>query len=99
MARASDTNNSGNRRIMRFALLKLIRPTATAVMIVSLPAISFGMMGPIVTGYVMQLTGSFNGTFVLAGVLALIGAAATLTLTRQPVETQALMIHRAQVTA
>jgi ACS family glucarate transporter-like MFS transporter len=47
---------------------------------------SFGMMGPIVTGYVVSLTGSFNGSFVLTGVLALCGAAATLTMTRRPIE-------------
>jgi MFS family permease len=47
---------------------------------------SFGMMGPIVTGYVLALTGSFNGTFAVAGVLALIGAGATLTMTRRPIE-------------
>ena len=49
---------------------------------------SFGMLGPIVTGYVVQLSGSFNGTFVVTGVLALIGATATLTMTRHPVEAQ-----------
>jgi len=49
---------------------------------------SFGMLGPIVTGYVVQLSGSFNGTFVVTGVLALIGATATLTMTRQPVDAQ-----------
>jgi ACS family glucarate transporter-like MFS transporter len=47
---------------------------------------SFGMMGPIVTGYVVALTGSFNGSFVLTGILALCGAAATLTMTRRPIE-------------
>src|SRR5579872_4211768 len=47
---------------------------------------SFGMMGPIVTGYVVGLTGSFNGTFAVAGILALIGAVATLTMTRKPIE-------------
>lgn len=49
---------------------------------------SFGIMGPIVTGYVLQLTGSFNATFAVAGVLALCGAVATLTMTRQPIEAQ-----------
>jgi ACS family glucarate transporter-like MFS transporter len=44
------------------------------------------MMGPIVTGYVVGLTGSFNGTFAVAGILALIGAVATLTMTRRPIE-------------
>jgi nitrate/nitrite transporter NarK len=46
----------------------------------------FGIMGPIVTGYVIQLTGSFNATFVVAGALALYGAVCTLTMTRQPIE-------------
>jgi ACS family glucarate transporter-like MFS transporter len=49
---------------------------------------SFGIMGPIVTGYVLAITGSFNATFAVAGLLALIGAACTLTLTRQPIEPQ-----------
>jgi ACS family glucarate transporter-like MFS transporter len=47
---------------------------------------SFGMMGPIVTGYVVGLTGSFNVTFIVAGALALCGAVATLTMTRRPIE-------------
>jgi cyanate permease len=47
---------------------------------------SFGIMGPIVTGYVLALTGSFNATFAVAGVLALLGAVCTLTLTRQAIE-------------
>jgi ACS family glucarate transporter-like MFS transporter len=49
---------------------------------------SFGIMGPIVTGYVLALTGSFNATFAVAGVLALLGAVCTLTLTRMPIEPQ-----------
>jgi MFS family permease len=49
----------------------------------------FGMLAPIVTGYVVALTGSFNGSFVLTGVLALCGAAATLTMTRRPIEAAA----------
>jgi ACS family glucarate transporter-like MFS transporter len=48
----------------------------------------FGIMGPIVTGYVLQITGSFNATFAVAGVLALCGAVATLTMTRRPIEGQ-----------
>jgi predicted MFS family arabinose efflux permease len=48
----------------------------------------FGIMGPIVTGYVIQLTGSFNATFMVAGGLALCGAICTLTMTRQPIEAE-----------
>ena len=42
----------------------------------------FGLLAPIVTGYIVQATGSFASAFVLAGVLALIGAAVLLVLTR-----------------
>jgi hypothetical protein len=45
-------------------------------------------MDPIVTGYVLAVTGSFNATFAVAGLLALLGAVCTLTLTRQPIEPQ-----------
>jgi MFS family permease len=45
----------------------------------------FGLMAPIVTGYVIDRTGSYDMAFVIAGVLLVVGAAATLTLTRQPI--------------
>jgi MFS family permease len=43
---------------------------------------AFGLLAPIVTGYVVNATGSFNSAFVTAGVLALIGAVAALALSR-----------------
>ena len=43
---------------------------------------SFGLLAPIVTGYVVAATGSFNSAFVVAGILALIGAVAALMLAR-----------------
>ncbi|HVZ09676.1 MFS transporter [Rhodopila sp.] len=46
----------------------------------------FGLMGPIVTGYVVQITGGYSATFVVAGVLAVLGAVCTLSLTRRPIE-------------
>jgi MFS family permease len=42
----------------------------------------FGLLAPIVTGYIVQATGSFASAFVLAGVLALVGAVLSLLLTR-----------------
>lgn len=42
----------------------------------------FGLLAPIVTGYIVAATGSFASAFVLAGVLALIGAVLSFTLTR-----------------
>jgi dipeptide/tripeptide permease len=43
---------------------------------------AFGLLAPIVTGYVVAATGSFNSAFVVAGALALIGAVAALALAR-----------------
>jgi MFS family permease len=42
----------------------------------------FGLLAPIVTGYIVQITGSFASAFVLAGILSLVGAAISFTLTR-----------------
>jgi MFS family permease len=42
----------------------------------------FGLLAPIVTGYIVQITGSFASAFMLAGALSLIGAAVSFALTR-----------------
>ncbi|MGH7046321.1 MAG: MFS transporter [Stellaceae bacterium] len=43
---------------------------------------TFGLLAPIVTGYVVAATGSFNAAFTIAGVLALVGVVAALVLAR-----------------
>jgi MFS family permease len=43
---------------------------------------TFGLCAPIVTGYLVEATGNFNTAFIAAGVLALVGAIAALTLSR-----------------
>src|ERR1700692_2761612 len=45
----------------------------------------FGILAPIVTGYVIRATGSFDYAFVVAGGLLVIGALAGFTLARQPI--------------
>jgi MFS family permease len=45
----------------------------------------FGMLAPIVTGYVISLTGSYSWAFIIAGGLLALGAASVLCLTRQPI--------------
>jgi ACS family glucarate transporter-like MFS transporter len=91
LAFARSTGAAGS--ALNFALVTdLVRNPADIGKVTSITVLggnSFGMMGPIVTGYVVALTGSFNGTFAVAGVLALIGAAATLTMTRRPIEAYA----------
>jgi len=59
---------------------------ATGILIVGGNA--FGIAAPIVTGYVIAATGSYNGAFVIAGLLLLVGVAVSLTMTRQPIETE-----------
>jgi ACS family glucarate transporter-like MFS transporter len=50
----------------------------------------FGLLAPIVTGYVIAGTGSYSGAaFVVAGGLLLAGAAVVLTMTRCPIVTRA----------
>jgi ACS family glucarate transporter-like MFS transporter len=44
----------------------------------------FGLLAPIVTGYVISITGSYDWAFGIAGLLLVGGATATLTLTRKP---------------
>jgi MFS family permease len=45
---------------------------------------AFGLMAPIVTGYVISISGSYDWAFGIAGLLLVCGATATLTLTRKP---------------
>lgn len=45
----------------------------------------FGIMAPVITGYVVAATNSFDGAFELAAVLVLIGATLALTATRRPI--------------
>jgi cyanate permease len=43
---------------------------------------SFGLLAPIVTGYLVEASGSFSSAFIAAGALALTGAVVTLVLSR-----------------
>lgn len=45
----------------------------------------FGILAPIVTGYAVQATGSFNTAFVVAGALLVLGALSVLLLARKPI--------------
>ena len=49
----------------------------------------FGLLAPIVTGYVIAGTGSYGGAFAVAGSLLIIGALVVLTMTRRPIITRA----------
>jgi MFS family permease len=67
-------------------LLKLPGDAGKAMGIQITGGNAFGLMAPIVTGYIIKFTGSYDAAFVVAGALLLVGAAITMTLTRKPIE-------------
>jgi MFS family permease len=56
----------------------------TTVGILILGGNSFGLMAPIVTGFIVKATGSFDSAFFLAGGLLIVGALICFTMTRRP---------------
>ncbi len=46
---------------------------------------TFGLMAPIVTGYVIERTGSYDAAWMISGVLLLAGMVISLTMTRRPI--------------
>ena len=54
-----------------------------------------GIIGPAVTGFIVQSTGSFTSAFVLAGSIAVLGVIAVTVLVRAPRETAAVTQGRA----
>jgi ACS family glucarate transporter-like MFS transporter len=73
---------------MNFALtndrLRTTGDVGRAYAFFTLGGITFGLLGPIVTGYLVSLTGNFTIALVLCGGLSLIAAVAVSTLTRHP---------------
>lgn len=59
--------------------------SGTAIGFISTGGNLFGLAAPIVTGYVISLTGRFGAGFVIAGTLVAVAALVTLFLTRSPV--------------
>lgn len=74
---------------MNFALtndlLQTPRSAGSAIAIQTVGGNLFGLAAPIVTGYVVDGTGSFVGAFVIAGILLLAGAGTSLTMTHDPI--------------
>jgi ACS family glucarate transporter-like MFS transporter len=56
----------------------------TALGILILGGISFSVLAPIITGYIVQKTGSFDHAFYFAGSLLFVGALVSVTMTRKP---------------
>ena len=72
-------------------LLHAGKSIGTAVGWVQLGGNIFGLAAPIATGYIVAATHSFTSAFIVAGVLLVLGAMITLTMTRRPVGTANLI--------
>ena len=57
----------------------------TALGILITGGITFGMLAPMVTGFIVKTTGRFDNAFYVAGGLLVLGAAISLTMTRHPI--------------
>jgi len=66
-------------------LLRNAEDSGKAMAILVVGGNSFGIAAPIVTGHVIQLTGSYNWAFGIAGLLLVAGATILLTMTRTPI--------------
>jgi ACS family glucarate transporter-like MFS transporter len=67
----------------------LLRNPADVSRVIAITALGgnlFGLIAPIITGYVVAATGGYSGAFGVAAVLLVVGAIATLTMTRKPIE-------------
>jgi ACS family glucarate transporter-like MFS transporter len=74
---------------LNFSLLNDLMPSgqnvAKAMAFVVVGGNVFGMAAPIVTGYVIANSGSYDWAFGIAGLLLILGAVITLTTTRRPI--------------
>ncbi len=67
-------------------LLRSPQDAAKAVGILTIGGNIFGLLAPIITGYVISATGSYDWAFIIAGLLLVSGATISLTMTRRPIE-------------
>jgi len=65
-------------------LLKRPRDVGVAMGFLVVGGNVFGLLAPIVTGYVVESTGNYDRAFVIAGALLVVGATSIMTLTRRP---------------
>lgn len=67
----------------------LLRNPADVSRVIAITALGgnvFGLIAPIITGYIVGGTGGYDWAFWVAAALLLVGAIATLTMTRRPIE-------------
>ncbi len=67
----------------------------TATSMIVLAGNLFGLLAPIITGYVVSASGSYDWAFGIAGLLLLAGAVAILTMTRKPISAGQALVRSA----
>jgi ACS family glucarate transporter-like MFS transporter len=70
-------------------LIEVPRVAGTVFGVSNLGGQVFGLIAPVVTGYVVKMTGRFDSAFVISAAVTLIGVVVTLTMTRRPIQSQA----------
>jgi ACS family glucarate transporter-like MFS transporter len=69
--------------------------SARAFALVAVGGNLFGLLAPIVTGYLVDWTGSYTAPFIVAAVLLLVGAASTLFLANRPMRLASVALKEA----
>src|SRR3954468_18212386 len=77
-------------------LLRNPEDSGKAMSILIVGGNTFGVAAPIITGHVIQATGSYNWAFGIAGMLLVTGATILLTMTRSPIEIPAPAVFAAR---
>jgi ACS family glucarate transporter-like MFS transporter len=82
------TTGAGLNFALASDLLRNSRDVSRVIAITAFGGNLFGLVAPIITGYVVSGTGGYTWAFRIAAALLLCGCLATLAMTRKPVEPQ-----------
>jgi MFS family permease len=82
------TTGAGLNFTLASDLLRNPRDVSRVIAITAFGGNSFGLIAPIITGYVVSGTGGYTWAFRIAAALLVCGAIATLTLARKPIAPQ-----------
>ncbi|MDE1995637.1 MAG: MFS transporter, partial [Rhizobiaceae bacterium] len=80
------TTGAGLNFTLASDLLRNPRDVSRVIAITALGGNFFGLIAPIITGYIVAETGGYTWAFRIAALLLLCGAVATLTMTRKPIQ-------------
>lgn len=84
------TTGAGLNFTLASDLLRNPRDVSRVIAITAFGGNSFGLIAPIITGYVVSGTGGYTWAFRIAAALLLCGCMATLVMTRRPIKPQHL---------